>query len=189
MAKVGDKDIEDRVFEKTRELLLKYGVKGWNMDDLSEECGMSKRTLYKIIGNKEDLLYKSNLDSINKNINKNKKFFNSGKSYDELLDNFADVIANMFDETIIKNGSALRKEYPRIGEMINNRIIRFEELYTDFFRKGKELGYFVDSFDPEFIFGFLSGIIEINILRNKTKAEFEESLLFAIKILIRGIRK
>ena len=189
MAKVGDKDIENKVFEATKELLLKYGVKGWNMDDLSEECGMSKRTLYKIIDNKEELLLKTSLESINKNISKIKEFFNSGKSYEYLLDNFSDVIINMFDDFIIKSADALRKEYPRIGDMINNRRASFNELYIEFFRKGKEQEYFVELFDPKLTYDFLSGIIEYNIMTSKSRDDFKDKMHLALKILIRGIRR
>lgn len=189
MAKVGDKDIENRVFEATKELLLNNGVKGWNMDDLSEECGMSKRTLYKIIATKEELLLKTSLNSINHNISRIVEFFNSGKSYEYLLDNFSDVIIKMFDEFIIKNADALRKEYPRIGDMINKRRKSFNELYIEFFRKGKELGYYVESFDPELMYSFLNDIIEYNLLKCKTKKEFEEKMYFAINVFIRGVRK
>ena len=132
MAKVGDKDIENKVFETTKELLLKYGIKGWNMDDLSERCGMSKRTLYKIIGNKEELLFKCNLDNINNNIAEVEKFFNSDKSYEELLNDFSNTLINLFDDFIITTSDPLRKEYPRIAEMIKNRKVRLKELNIEF---------------------------------------------------------
>ncbi len=33
MAKVGDIEIESKVFETTKEMLFKYGVRGWNIID------------------------------------------------------------------------------------------------------------------------------------------------------------
>lgn len=189
MAKVGDKDIEERIFEITRKLLLKHGIRGWNMDDLSDQCGMSKRTLYKIIGNKEDLLLKTSLEGLNHNISKIEKFFKSGKSYEYLLDHFGEVVINMFDEFIIKNAHALSKEYPRIDDIINERRNSFNELYIDFFRKGKHLGYYVDFFDPELMYSFFNSIIEHYLMECITRKEFEEKMNFAIKILIRGIKK
>lgn len=189
MAKVGDKDIENIVFDKTRELLFKFGVKGWNMDDLSEACSMSKRTLYKIIGNKEDLLYKSTVDTININLNMIDSFLNSGKDYEYILENLAVAVINMFDETLIKNSTAINKEYPRIGDMIQNKIIQFRNLFQDFFTNGKKLGYFVDFFQPEVIYDFFSSIIEYNIINSNSKVEFETKMNLQIKIIIRGIRK
>ena len=187
--KVGDKDIEGKIFEVTRELIYKFGVRGWNMDDLSEACSMSKRTLYKIISNKEELLLKISLASVDENIAKINEYFNSNESYEYLLDNFGNALLAIFNEYIIKNSDALRKEYPRIGEAIQDRRKRFNQLYTDFFKKGKELGYFVDFAEPEAMCGILNDILGNYVLTCKDKAEFEEKMGFAIQILVRGIRK
>ena len=54
--KYNDQNIEAKVLQKTFELLQKYGIRGWNMDMLSLQSGLSKNTLYKIIGSKEDLM-------------------------------------------------------------------------------------------------------------------------------------
>lgn len=187
--KVGDKDIEDKVFKVTHELILKYGVKGWNMDTLSEECGMSKRTLYKIIANKEELLLKTSINRQESNIAKIERYFKSSESYEFLLDNFEDALIEIYDEFIIKNADVLSKEYPRIGEAIEKRKEGFKQIYTDFFRKGEELGFFVDFFNPEAMYGIISDILTYYILNCKDKIEFEEKMRFAIKALIRGIRK
>jgi len=189
MAKVGDKDIEDKVFETTREMLLKYGVKGWNMDDLSEECGMSKRTLYKIIANKEELLLKTSINQQESNIAKIERYFKSSESYEFLLNNFEDTLIDIYDEFIIKNAEILSKEYPRIGEAINKRKQGFKQIYTDFFRKAEELGFFVEFFKPAAMYGIINDILTYYILNCKSKIEFEEKMRFAIKALIRGIRK
>ena len=45
-----------KILQKTVELLQKHSVHGWNMDELSEQAGLSKNTLYKIIGSKEELM-------------------------------------------------------------------------------------------------------------------------------------
>jgi hypothetical protein len=129
------------------------------------------------------------LNAINTNISIVKEYFNSGKTYEYLLDNFSNIVINMFEEFIIKNDDALKKEYPRIGEMIYNRRERLNEMYIDFFRKGKEKDYYVHLFDPELTYDFLNGIIEYNIKRSKSQEEFKEKMYLALKILIRGIKK
>jgi len=187
--KVGDKDIEEKIFEVTQELILKYGVKGWNMDNLSEECGMSKRTLYKIIANKEELLLKTSINRQESNISKIDRYFKSSESYEFLLNNFEDTLIDIYDEFIIKNAEVLSKEYPRIGEAINKRKQGFKQIYTDFFRKGEELGIFADFFKPEAMYGIITDILTYYILNCKSKSEFEEKMRFAIKALVRGIRK
>ena len=101
MAKVGDIEIESRVFDTTKEMLVKHGVRGWNMDDLSKECGVSKRTLYKIIGNKEDLLYKCLESNFVKEIESRRSFLSGAETYDSKLDNFGSFMAQSFDDFVL----------------------------------------------------------------------------------------
>jgi len=48
-----------RVLSTSIELFLQFGVKSVNMDLIASSCGMSKKTLYKHVKNKEDLLEKA----------------------------------------------------------------------------------------------------------------------------------
>jgi AcrR family transcriptional regulator len=43
---------------KVRELYMKYGIKSITMDDVARELGISKRTLYQYVTDKEDLVGK-----------------------------------------------------------------------------------------------------------------------------------
>lgn len=47
-----------KIFEKVEELFMRYGIKSVSMDDISRHLGMSKKTLYKFVENKEDLISK-----------------------------------------------------------------------------------------------------------------------------------
>ena len=108
--KVGDIHTEELVVEKAREMLIKYGVKGWNMNDLARESNMSKRTLYKIIGSKEDLLFKILLNNMKNEIARLKKYLQSDKSFPELLNNLSQQITDGFDDFILSNIKAFRIE-------------------------------------------------------------------------------
>ena len=48
-----------RVLFTSLELFLQFGVKSVNMDQIASSCGISKKTLYKYVKNKEDLLEKA----------------------------------------------------------------------------------------------------------------------------------
>lgn len=53
-----DNDIR-RIFAKGFELFKCFGIKAVTMDQISQACGISKKTLYKYVSNKEDFLEKS----------------------------------------------------------------------------------------------------------------------------------
>src|SRR5665811_606001 len=43
---------------KVRELYMKYGIKSITMDDVARELGISKKTLYQFVSDKDDLVGK-----------------------------------------------------------------------------------------------------------------------------------
>ncbi|MCK4664369.1 MAG: TetR/AcrR family transcriptional regulator [Bacteroidales bacterium] len=45
-----------KLTEKVRSLFTKYGIKSMTMDDIARELGMSKKTLYQYIKNKDELV-------------------------------------------------------------------------------------------------------------------------------------
>lgn len=46
------------ILEKTVELFFEYGIRNLNMDDISRNLGISKKTLYQYVKSKEDLIEK-----------------------------------------------------------------------------------------------------------------------------------
>jgi AcrR family transcriptional regulator len=51
-------DLEEQIFSKAEILFLSVGIRNTTMDDLAKELGISKKTLYKTIANKADLVHK-----------------------------------------------------------------------------------------------------------------------------------
>ena len=49
-------EIKDRIIEGAAELFRTYGIKSVTMDSLASHLGMSKRTIYEVFSNKDDLL-------------------------------------------------------------------------------------------------------------------------------------
>jgi AcrR family transcriptional regulator len=49
-------ELEQQILTKTRELFFKYGVKSITMDDIANNLGMSKKTIYAVFPDKKALL-------------------------------------------------------------------------------------------------------------------------------------
>lgn len=49
---------QDKWLRRTEELFLRYGIKSITMDDVARELGISKKTLYQFVENKDDLVAK-----------------------------------------------------------------------------------------------------------------------------------
>ncbi|MDR0546790.1 MAG: TetR/AcrR family transcriptional regulator [Dysgonamonadaceae bacterium] len=64
-------DIKDRIIQESTPLFLKNGVRSMTMSDIANELGISKRTLYEVFRDKEELLeecFKWNFDQGDKEI-------------------------------------------------------------------------------------------------------------------------
>lgn len=49
----------ESMLEQIKELFFEFGIKNLNMDDISRKLGISKKTLYRFVRSKEDLIAKS----------------------------------------------------------------------------------------------------------------------------------
>ena len=57
------------ILDKVKDLFMRYGIKSVTMDDVSRELGISKKTLYQHVSNKEELVEKV-LDYLHNQIDK-----------------------------------------------------------------------------------------------------------------------
>lgn len=173
--KVGEAHITELVFEKTRGLLLKYGVKGWNMNDLASECNMSKRTLYKIIGSKEELLSETVIENLRKEVTRLKNYLESDRSFPELLINLTQEIIEGFDDFILSSLKPIRVEYPKIVEREEKFLQEQGEFFTLFFQKGKDQGCIVEHIEAKSLVTMTRSLIDfqLNSCTNKTEFKIE----------------
>jgi AcrR family transcriptional regulator len=135
--------ISGKIFEKARNLFYSIGVRNTTMDDLAKELGISKKTLYKEIDNKADLVkfcveYDLKCDeqailSISEN---------TENAIEELLLIAAHIHAElqMFHPSIIQD---LMKFYPESWLMIEqHRDIFAKKNIANNLRKGIEQGLY-----------------------------------------------
>lgn len=187
--KFGNENIEKIVFENTKNILLQRGVKGWNMDDLAKECGMSKRTLYKIIGNKEDLLYRCYEETFSSYTENFKKFLQQDEDYYLLLDSLADQIVSRIDEYVIASSKTIRTEYPQISKMIEDKIDVHHELIIKFFEEGINKNLFRDNVSASNMDHIVNALMDYNLNNSKNKADFELKIKEQLNFLFEIIKK
>jgi len=52
-------DTKQEILNMTESLFMRYGIKSVTMDDIARELGISKKTLYQFVDNKQDLIEQS----------------------------------------------------------------------------------------------------------------------------------
>jgi TetR/AcrR family transcriptional regulator, cholesterol catabolism regulator len=165
----------NEIIEKVSVLFTKYGVKSVSMDDISRQLGISKKTLYQFVNDKEDLVAKA--------IGFEKKRMQSCFS-NALDDSSRNAIQHLLDvgkhvQKIIaeKNPSLeydLNKYYPEIYKEFHD--FRNKMMYNSVLKnlvQGKKEGLYRKELDVEFIARFYISRVEM-VIESETATESKE---------------
>jgi len=108
----------DLMLEQIKELFFEFGIKNLNMDDISHKLGISKKTLYRFVKSKEDLLTRMfEYDQ--------KKWIESMRLLGSTQDN---AIEKLFKVSLM-----VYEEMKRFNPMILFELRKYyEPLYTEF---------------------------------------------------------
>jgi DNA-binding XRE family transcriptional regulator len=156
--------MESKIIHKATELFLKLGFKSVTMDDVANEIGISKKTIYKYFSNKELLIEKGTTilhDKIEMGINQI-----VSDNHNAIEENFEirKMFADMFKIAETSPVFQLKKHYPEIHTKLMKRSI---EICTKCFRtnieKGIKSGLYRQNLDIEsFIKFYYTLIFSIN---------------------------
>lgn len=157
--KFNDKQSEQRVLDKTAELLSRRGIRGWNMDQLAAEAGLAKNTLYRIIGSKEQLVERVMLNycrsghlRIIKIIDREDGYMETLKSIvEEYPEHMNSLYADFFQEVFL--------EYPSLEKSVRSYRDEMTIRITDFIRRGIAEGELREDLQAESVFELLQAII------------------------------
>lgn len=140
------------IIEKVSELYEQYGIKSVTMDDVARELGMSKKTLYNYVSNKDDLVRhyvehitrqrKCNVDDIKqRNLNAIEELFAVNEHVIEMLKKYNP--STDYD---------LKKYYPHHYQKL--RAFRRKNMFQavkENIRKGKREGLYRQDMDEDII--------------------------------------
>ena len=180
-----------KILIKVRELYMKFGIKSITMDDLSYELGISKKTLYQYIVDKDDLVGKFTDYEIAARKEEICNCVGTGYNAIEEL-----VEITMFMNRLMRDQNPatehdLKKYYPHHYEkMVRTRREAVYSYIILNLKKGKAEGLYRDDLDEEIIARLYISRSE-NIHRNDlfSVEEFTSSRLFTELLIyhIRGI--
>lgn len=144
-------DLENILY-KAKESFFQFGVKSLTMDDLARELGISKKTLYKHVDNKSDLVEKVMLLHF-KEEKQNLKEIISGK--DNAIEEMIAIIKNVLRHLRTIHPSSIydiQKYYPKSWALFKN--FKSDFIYNTILsniQKGIKEGFYRNNFQPEFI--------------------------------------
>ncbi|MBU5257211.1 TetR/AcrR family transcriptional regulator [Tissierella praeacuta] len=181
-----------RVIKKAEELFLKLGYKATSMDQIAEESGVSKMTIYKYFPSKEELFIQIILSIMNRYFNDMK---NEIDKIEGTLDRI-DFLLNFGMEHSKQYSMALYKDIfdnPYIYEKLMEEKKRMARIiFEDIVREGVNKGE-IRNIDEAFIANILIALIkgidkEIfdDINSNKELEDFTEKLYDFLKYGLLG---
>ena len=179
------------ILERAVAVYMKYGIKSVTMDDLSQELGMSKKTIYKYFNNKTDLVNAVTnhvFDSISCGIDHICHL--NMNPIDELFSIKRFVMEHLKDEKSSPQYQ-LQKYYPKIFLSLKKKQFEvMQECVIDNLKKGIELGLYRPNIDLEFIsriyFNGLTGIKDNDMFPLKNYS-MKTLLNFYYEYHLRGI--
>lgn len=146
MAEFGD------IIEKVNEIYQKYGIKSVTMDDVARELGISKKTLYSHVNNKEELVEKYlEFQVDHRRCNMRKAINKELNAIEELLE-VNKYVVEMLKSYNPSTDYDLKKYYPHLYSKY--RSIMMENMYKSVasnINKGKEEGLFRKELKAEII--------------------------------------
>jgi len=147
--------MRENIIIKASELFLTLGFKSVTMDDIANEMGISKKTIYKYFNNKEILVDECVTHVHEKISDSICELTNLG--YNAIEENFA--IKNMFKDIFGKSNTSpmyqLQKYYPNIYKRVMfDEFKIFEECVGTNIKKGIEEGLYRNDIEGYFVLKF-----------------------------------
>lgn len=165
--------MRDKILEIAAEMFLNLGFKSVTMDDIANEMGISKKTIYQHFANKNKLV-EATTDFV---------FHSVCNGIDCIRAENNNPIAELFQintfiKQLLKNEKAspqhqLQKYYPKIYKKLNeNKFLNIQECVITNLKQGVEMGLYRENIQPEMISRFYfigaSGIKDQNLFPSET---------------------
>lgn len=179
------------ILQKVSELYMKYGIKSITMDDVARELGISKKTLYQYVTDKDDLVGKFIDNEISMRQEEICKCFGSGFNAIEELFEISIFMNKMMRDQNPATENDLKKYYPvHFQKTVKAKREGIYEYILLNLKKGVKEGLYRGEMNIEIIAKlYLSRIEDSHINELFTKEEFASLRLF-VEILtyhVRGI--
>lgn len=179
-------DVRHQVIEVATKAFHSRGIKNVTMDDIAHSLTMSKRTLYQLFSDKEDLLLAcAQQRDAHEEARVEELMQKSNSVFDFLLATFAVKMHEI--EHIHPSFFAEMLKFPRVMQYLEQQSREREVAAVEFLNKGKEQGYFRSNVNFHIVYNQLTAGVEI-VLRCEGLTRFTQRELFVNTVIpyVRG---
>lgn len=181
------KKLKPQIIAEATSSFRQYGIRAVRMDDIARNLAISKRTLYEIYSNKEDLLIEVLRTQLQDNEKHLEQFFvKCGNVMDVLIEIFRRQIEvsaytnNLFYKDLVR--------YPRAKRFLEKYYEHQDTAAEEFYDRGVKEGYFVDSVDFLTMRRILSGTMNmIQVEKKYSMLTYQDLFKNYLSVIVRGI--
>ena len=178
---------KERVYTIARQLMFDSGGVGWSMDDLSREAGITKRTLYKIVASKEQLIGELVLDAIDEvqeriaaHIAAGGVFHDTARS---LIIEYPLLMGRMSSPVI----SNLFMHYPEVEKLVIARRNELAARLIAFFDQGIASEHLRSDLSGAFILQLFQAMVLYFLKTSEGSETFSHNIVTAFDVLMDGL--
>jgi len=142
-------DLRQRILDKAYELIRHYGLRGFTMDDVAGELGISKKTIYKFFTSKNQLIS----ELVDRIVEVEKAaFIEEMSKHDNWLDKFETMLTMYTPEDLpMRLVNELYRYYPEEKEKIEELAEFRQEILFPLIEEGQRLGRIREDLNPVII--------------------------------------
>lgn len=180
-------ELRDKIPEVAMKLFAEQGIKNVRMDDVAHQMGISKRTIYELYENKEDLLYEVLVKRFK---TREETMEVTARRCNNVMEILLEVYRLKIDEFKSTNPLFFSEliKYPNVLEFLTEQNKKVRSKSLSFIQRGIEEGYFRSGINYELaamIFDAMGHYVMENELYSRfTIEEIFRSFIF---VSLRGI--
>lgn len=160
------KELKGRILDVAMNMFRQHGIRAVKMDDIATSLTISKRTLYEIFPNKEDLLLEGIRLRKAEGERYMQEFMEQGPH--TTMDYLMELYRKRMEELSSTPSVFLTdiSRYPRVLEYLRNNHVSRQEKALKFFQQGIAEGYFRDDVDYKLIVRLGESILRNALLQD-----------------------
>lgn len=179
--------LKERILDTAMQQFARRGIRAVRMDDLAQALGISKRTLYEIYSNKEDLLFEGVKKYHALRVEEHKRIVaGAGNVMDILLMLYRHSVAEL--KQVVPSFYSDMERYPKVMAFLQSeQKQRFGERRA-FLERGVEEGYFRNDINLDLALHFFE-VIGFHALREKyfTQYSIDDIYNSVVFLSLRGL--
>ena len=182
-----EQELKDRIMKSASEMFFEHGIRQVRMDDIAHNLGISKRTLYEIYDNKEQLLLDVVKYNNDEHVKKMADFARKGTNTVEILAEFYRLQMKRVSAFYLCFFDVLHG-YDKVLDYLRGEKDKNMRKHREFIDKAIQEGYFVDNLDYNIIDVMLTCIRD-HVFTSKTLKQYSQPAIFrtVIMVFLRGI--